>query len=327
MAVAAPGTDRGGDAPPGGTRPGGPMGWHGDPWHRHQSRFFDGWQWTEHVADGGIAGVDSSPVADLPRSRPVPPVESPPDDPVGARVIDDDDDHGDHDHDHDHGHGHGDSDHQEAARAIGAAEDLLARSLLLLDEQPDADGACRLLLPDDRLAGRVIAPPPNLLTRVGRGIVSAPARTVSRLVVKDSAGAERLWLVRPGRRTAPVVDVTGPSGPVGSIIAERVRQGLRARVLSPSGDEAGVLERGEGSASLHVVGLGGSVRVRVTPVWDVPGARHHLPPGVVLVDRRSALGEGAPGSVATSDTQGVDLLLAAVLAPALLDPPDPGSER
>ena len=33
-------------------------GWYPDPHGRHQSRYWDGAAWTEHVADNGITGVD-----------------------------------------------------------------------------------------------------------------------------------------------------------------------------------------------------------------------------------------------------------------------------
>jgi hypothetical protein len=35
-----------------------PAGWHADPTRRHQSRYWDGAAWTEHVADAGVTGVD-----------------------------------------------------------------------------------------------------------------------------------------------------------------------------------------------------------------------------------------------------------------------------
>jgi hypothetical protein len=42
-----------------------PAAWHPDPYGRHQQRYWDGNQWTEHVASGGQQGVD-------------PPVDGPP---------------------------------------------------------------------------------------------------------------------------------------------------------------------------------------------------------------------------------------------------------
>ncbi|MEQ1702328.1 MAG: DUF2510 domain-containing protein [Ilumatobacteraceae bacterium] len=38
-----------------------PARWLDDPYGRHQQRFWDGSQWTEHVADDGVAGVDRWP--------------------------------------------------------------------------------------------------------------------------------------------------------------------------------------------------------------------------------------------------------------------------
>ena len=36
-------------------------GWYADPVHSHELRYFDGSTWTEHVSDGGAAGVDPLP--------------------------------------------------------------------------------------------------------------------------------------------------------------------------------------------------------------------------------------------------------------------------
>jgi len=38
-----------------------PQGWFADPTHRHELRYWNGAQWTEHVADGGTAAVDALP--------------------------------------------------------------------------------------------------------------------------------------------------------------------------------------------------------------------------------------------------------------------------
>lgn len=35
-----------------------PGGWHPDPSGRHEQRYFDGTQWTEHVTTAGVAGTD-----------------------------------------------------------------------------------------------------------------------------------------------------------------------------------------------------------------------------------------------------------------------------
>jgi hypothetical protein len=35
-----------------------PPGWHADPTRRHESRYWDGAAWTEHVSDAGVTGTD-----------------------------------------------------------------------------------------------------------------------------------------------------------------------------------------------------------------------------------------------------------------------------
>ncbi|HUP87447.1 MAG TPA: DUF2510 domain-containing protein [Acidimicrobiales bacterium] len=44
------------DPPP--PRPPPPGGWYPDPHRRHESRYWDGAAWTEHVADAGVSGTD-----------------------------------------------------------------------------------------------------------------------------------------------------------------------------------------------------------------------------------------------------------------------------
>ena len=277
--------------------PSGPSGWHADPWRRHQSRFFDGHLWTEHVADGGICSVDSTPVAELPRSRPAPARDAPRQDLLGPRVID-----------------------APGSGGRPPSEADLDRDVLLLDQRPDPDGVRRLRLPDDTEVGRITAAGPSLVTRLGRGLVAAPVERATGIDVHDWSGAPRVRLSRPAARTAPEVDVHGLAGPLGSVVAVRLLQGLRARVLDAAGTQVGALEELDDPAWLQVLGADGGVRARVTPVWDVPGARHHLPPGVLLVDRRTHGGPPpAPAEAA--------LLLGAVLAPALLRPPPPPTDR
>ena len=40
-----------------------PAGWHPDPRGRHEHRYWDGTQWTDHVADQGRMSID--PVAEV----------------------------------------------------------------------------------------------------------------------------------------------------------------------------------------------------------------------------------------------------------------------
>ncbi|HEY9556979.1 MAG TPA: DUF2510 domain-containing protein, partial [Acidimicrobiales bacterium] len=36
-----------------------PAGWQADPTGRHEHRYWDGSQWTEHVSNGGVASTDA----------------------------------------------------------------------------------------------------------------------------------------------------------------------------------------------------------------------------------------------------------------------------
>lgn len=288
-AAASPtGTDRD-DAD--GDEPLGPSGWHADPWRRHVLRFYDGRLWTEHVSDGGVAGLDSTPVAAAERSRPRPEQAAPPDDPVGARVLPGD-------------------------GPVAAADPVrLAVEPLVLVGAPDDAGVRILRMPDDRAAGRIEPRRRSLVARLGWVLVTDPSSRVTRLRVLDVAGNEVVRLDRPWRRTAAVVDVIGPGGPLGTIVADRVVQGLRARVVAADGRELGLVDQADtATGALVVVGEDGARLARLTPVWDVPGRRHHLPPGVLLLDRRPPPGQSA--DPATSS-----LFLAALLAPTLLQPP------
>lgn len=43
--------------------PGGPeAGWYPDPAHRHEMRYWDGYRWTDHVADQGVQGTDPAKI-------------------------------------------------------------------------------------------------------------------------------------------------------------------------------------------------------------------------------------------------------------------------
>ncbi len=43
-----------------------PAGWYADPAGRHEHRFWDGTEWTDHVSDQGQAGIDPVPAAGSP---------------------------------------------------------------------------------------------------------------------------------------------------------------------------------------------------------------------------------------------------------------------
>jgi hypothetical protein len=45
---------------------GGPARWAPDPTGRHELRYWNGSEWTDHVADGGVQATDPLPGADGP---------------------------------------------------------------------------------------------------------------------------------------------------------------------------------------------------------------------------------------------------------------------
>ena len=93
-------------------------------------------------------------------------------------------------------------------------------------------------------------------------------------------------------------------------------------VRTPDGEVVGRLEQtGPRATSRRVVGADGGVVARLTAVWDVPGPRNHLPPGMVLLDRRSDATGAGP------DADRADLLLGALVAADLLAPPPPPRDR
>lgn len=65
-------------------------GWHPDPYHRHELRWYDGMSWTEHVSDHGVAAVDSMTAQAPPAAGvgPLPPPSfSPPVEPTVAQPV------------------------------------------------------------------------------------------------------------------------------------------------------------------------------------------------------------------------------------------------
>jgi hypothetical protein len=78
-----------------------PANWYADPGGRHQYRYFDGTQWTDHVADGGRAGLDplglpppseqmlvTPPVVAQAEAEPAPVVAGPPSEQTPGLAID-----------------------------------------------------------------------------------------------------------------------------------------------------------------------------------------------------------------------------------------------
>jgi Protein of unknown function (DUF2510) len=50
-----------------------PARWTADPFGRHESRYWDGQRWTQHVADAGVAGIDQPFASTPPVPQPLPP--------------------------------------------------------------------------------------------------------------------------------------------------------------------------------------------------------------------------------------------------------------
>jgi len=55
-----------------------PAGWYADPSAQHERRYWDGTDWTAHVADGGVTATDQ------PGGRPAPAAEHPAEPPLAA---------------------------------------------------------------------------------------------------------------------------------------------------------------------------------------------------------------------------------------------------
>ncbi len=52
----------------GATSNGTPAAWFADPFFRHDQRFWSGSEWTEHVTDDGVPGIDPPPAAGSPET-------------------------------------------------------------------------------------------------------------------------------------------------------------------------------------------------------------------------------------------------------------------
>lgn len=266
-------------------------GWFGDPFARHQLRFFDGTVWTEHVADLGICSIDTTPVAGLTRSRPsVASAGGPHQAEVAGRVLD----------------------------VLPATAEPIESPVLLVDRGADPDGVRMLRLADDSAAGRAVVTAPGPAGRIGR-LLAAEASTVAHeIVVLDETGSPRIRATRPVTRLRPIIDLHDRNGRCGRITADRVRRELNA--LVERSDHAGAmvpvgtLHGGIGDTGpLRVTGVDGADLVRLTDTWEVPGARRHLPGDALLVDRRVPHGPGPGRQVAL-------IALVAVLSLPLLVP-------
>ncbi|MBV9952832.1 MAG: DUF2510 domain-containing protein [Acidimicrobiia bacterium] len=258
--------------------------WHPDPFRRHELRFHDGQVWTEHVADRGVSGIDTVPVADGPRSRP-PDLErgGPP------------------------------SMGREAARIVpdvGAASHGLLDSPVLLVEEPVRGTASRAGLDcavfDQRgtRLGTVRTAREPLFAKLLRMLTSSDRRDVTRVDVLDPHGVRLVRLDRPAWRLKPRVTVTGPSGAEIGEIVPRMAITRLLLTLEAAHQVLGVIEadRHDGSGA-RVNGPNGQPVARTARTWEVLAALQHPDAGTHVV-------EVAPGVAEPLRTLAVAALLA-----------------
>ncbi|MBI2710838.1 MAG: DUF2510 domain-containing protein [Actinobacteria bacterium] len=234
--------------------PASPAGWYPDPWRRHELRFHDGAVWSEHVADRGVAAIDSGPVAGLPRSRPpehrTGPAR-PPDAAVAPRVL-----------------------------PGRPAADALRADLLLVDGPERAVRTPRGI--DHAVrdgSGAVIGtyrlPAEPLGRRALRRLAAEDRWAPTRAVLLDGAGRTTLALRRAGglRQFVEVRDATGSS--IGRLLPRRTVSAFE--VALQAGDRiVGTLGAAAPSApGLVVVDADGRDVARVSEGWQVLAASRH----------------------------------------------------
>jgi len=245
-------------------------GWQPDPFRRHELRFNDGRLWTEHVSDRGIPGIDTVPVAELPRSRPPdrtagtagPPVAEagavrvvPPTSPVVTGVLD------------------------ALLLVVGDAA-VAERSRDGADQPVHDEHGVRV--------GTIRTPREPLVARALRMLTTSARRQVAAVDVFDAAGTLVLALDRPARFLKPRVTVRwGDGTEVGQIVPRRQFGGLVSS-LEAGGVLVGTLwASSQDDRQLAVSDAQGQVVARVSTTWEVPSSSFHPMPDthLVVVDR------------------------------------------
>jgi hypothetical protein len=268
--------------------------WHADPYRRHELRFHDGQLWTEHVADRGVPGIDTVPVAGLPRSRPPDPETGEGRPPTWGR---------------------------EAARIVpdlGTPSSGLLDSPVLLVEEPGRGTTTRAGLEcavfDQRgtRLGTVRTAREHLLAKLLRMLTSSDRREVTRIDVVDPHGVRLVRLDRPTWRMKPRVTVTGPTGAEIGEIVPRMAITRLLYTLEADRQVLGVVEadRFDGSGA-RVNGPAGQPVARTARTWEVLAALQHPDAGTHVV-------ELAPGVAPPLRTLAVAAMLAVdtMLVPA-----------
>jgi len=241
-------------------------GWYADPFRRHELRFHDGAIWTEHVADRGIPGIDTVPVAGQPLSRP--PDRSTGGDapPEGSR---------------------------ERARVVPEQEvigdGLLSARVLVVDEvaraSPGPQGSdCAVRDQRGRRVGTVRVAPEGLGHKALRLLTSDTSREVTAVDILDSDGTPLLRLRRPTRLLKPRVRVADG---VGTPIGELVPRALLTRLCFglEAGDRVVGTVEGDGPSdpNMTVADATGVTVARVSRTWEVLSSTHHPEPHTHVV--------------------------------------------
>lgn len=230
-----------------------PGGWHPDPYRRHELRYHDGVLWTEHVSDRGLPGLDTVPVAALPRSQP----------PVGAGGI----------------RLRGPAEGKEHARVVpefeGPDGDFLGAPILVVDEpalgSPGPAGVdCAVHDQHDQRLGTVRISAERLAGKALRLLTADPHPEVISVVVLDAAGGVLLTLTRPARHLRPRVTVHDSGGClVGSIVQRQLYGRLRFS-LEAGGEVVGTLDGDDPTDRAVAVHLpSGEPVARTSRTWEV----------------------------------------------------------
>lgn len=232
-------------------------GWHYDPFRRHELRFRDGDLWTEHVSDRGIAGVDTTPVATLPRARPpdrTAGVISPPTSPLTpVRVL---------------------AETTHTVPTVSVAQILVVEQVTagvegpagiergLSDEHGNRIGTLRV--------GRE-----SHASKLLRMLTTRSPRELTELDVFDGNGALVLSLDRPTRFLKPRIIVANADATVGTVVPDRIVTGLRYRLEAEGVVVGAVIGDGPSDREVRVLDHSGTAVARISTTWEVLSASHH----------------------------------------------------
>ena len=240
--------------------------WQPDPFRRHELRFRDGELWTEHVSDRGIAGIDTVPVADLPRARPpdrTAGVSAPPTSEGSAvRVV------------------------PETSRV---ATDVLHSLLLVVEDRAAVaagpEGTEQAIRDEHGIRiGTVRVAKERLAAHALRLLTTNGTPQVTAVDVFDAQGGTLLSLDRPTHLLTPRILVARGDGTrLGEIVPKHLVSG-RSFTLEADGAVVGwIVADGPADRLLRVLDAHGQAVARVSTTWEVPSSSFHPEPGTSLV--------------------------------------------